>query len=213
MVTVIATRQRGLALLVKRTLDVGAAAAVLLVTSPILLGASLAVALTMGRPVIFRQKRPGKGGEIFEVFKLRTMSDARDPSGELLPAPDRLTTFGKFLRKTSIDELPQLLNVIRGEMSLVGPRPLLVQYLERYSPRQARRHEVLPGVTGLAQVSGRNAISWEQKFELDVEYVERWSLWLDLKILLRTVGKVVQSDGINPADQVHTPEFMGSDGR
>jgi len=202
-------RQRGLPLFLKRTFDVCVALVVLLLASPLMLGSALAVALTMGRPVLFRQPRPGKGGTIFHVFKLRTMSDERDSAGALLPAPQRITKLGQFLRKSSLDELPQLFNVLRGEMSLVGPRPLLVQYLERYSPRQARRHEVLPGITGLAQVSGRNAISWQQKFELDVEYVERWSLWLDLKILARTALKVLKSDGINPTDQQHTPEFLG----
>lgn len=170
----------------------------------------LLVRWRLGSPVFFRQKRPGREGEIFEMVKFRTMTDARDEKGNLLPDKERLTPFGQFLRRTSLDELPEFWNVLKGDMSVVGPRPLLIQYLSRYTPEQARRHKVRPGVTGWAQVNGRNAISWEEKFRCDVWYVDHQSLWLDLKIIARTVWKVVKRDGISAANDATMPEFMGS---
>ena len=163
----------------------------------------------MGAPVLFRQTRPGLGGEPFGLLKFRTMTDVRDEEGNLLPDAERLTGFGRWLRATSLDELPELFNVLKGEMSLVGPRPLLMQYLERYSPEQARRHEVRPGLTGWAQVNGRNALSWEEKFQLDVWYVDHQSLWLDVKILARTVWAVVRREGISAQGEATMPEFRG----
>jgi len=171
---------------------------------------ALLVRIKLGSPVFFRQKRPGKGAQIFEMIKFRTMTDARDAGGQLLPDAVRLTSFGKFLRSTSLDELPELLNVLRGDMILVGPRPLLVHYLSRYSPRQARRHDVRPGITGLAQVKGRNALSWDEKFAWDVRYVETRSLWLDLKILLLTVKTVFVREGISAQGDATMPEFNPS---
>lgn len=194
----------------KRILDL----LLLLLAAPVwvpgLLGVAVLVRLKLGSPVFFRQRRPGRHGVIFEMVKFRTMTDARDATGQLLPDAVRLTPFGRFLRSTSLDELPELWNVLKGEMSLVGPRPLLVQYLERYNPRQARRHEVPPGITGLAQVKGRNAISWEEKFEWDVRYVETGSLALDLKILFLTVKAVLWRTGISAAGDATMPEFKGS---
>ncbi len=195
--------------LVKRFFDLLIAVPGLILVSPILALASLAILLQDGRPIFFRQARPGLNGEIFTVFKLRSMRNAADRHGKPLPDAQRLTRLGKFLRATSIDDLPNLLNVVRGEMSLVGPRPLLVQYLERYNQTQMRRHEVLPGITGWAQINGRNAISWEEKFTLDLWYVEHWSFWLDLKILLLTAWKVFKRDGINATGQATAQEFMG----
>lgn len=176
---------------------------------PVLVVVALLVRIKLGAPVFFRQKRPGKGGVIFEMVKFRTMTDARDAEGKLLPDAVRLTAFGRFLRATSLDELPELFNVLKGEMSLVGPRPLLVHYLSRYSARQMRRHDVPPGITGLAQVKGRNAISWEEKFEWDVRYVETRSLWLDVKILALTVKTVFVREGISAAGDATMPEFRG----
>lgn len=170
----------------------------------------LVIRLKLGSPVFFRQDRPGLKGRIFRMVKFRSMTDARGPDGELLPDADRLTPFGKFLRASSLDEFPELINVLRGDMSLVGPRPLMVRYLPRYSPEQARRHDVMPGITGWAQVNGRNALSWEQKFALDVEYVERVSFLFDLKILLLTVKKVFVREGISAADHATMGEFEGS---
>lgn len=177
---------------------------------PVLLGVAVLVRLKLGRPIFFRQRRLGRHGVIFEMIKFRTMTDARDAAGQLLPDAVRLTPFGRFLRSSSLDELPELWNVLKGEMSLVGPRPLLVQYLERYNPRQARRHEVQPGLTGLAQVNGRNALSWEEKFEWDVRYVETCSLALDVKILFLTVKAVLWRTGISAAGEATMPEFKGS---
>ena len=189
--------------------------AVLVLTAPLWLTAlgavSLLVWLTLGRPVLFRQQRPGRDGRIFQLLKFRTMIDTRDEQGNLLPDAQRLKPFGRWLRSSSLDELPELLNVLKGDMSLVGPRPLLVQYLARYTPEQARRHEVPPGLTGWAQVNGRNALSWEEKFQLDVWYVDHWSLWLDLRILVLTAWKVLRREGINAAAEVTMPEFMGSE--
>jgi len=164
----------------------------------------------MGSPVPFRQLRPGKNGKPFVLYKFRTMLDKRDGSGDLLTDNARLTRIGRFLRSTSLDELPELFNVLKGDMSLVGPRPLLMQYLDRYTPEQARRHEVKPGLTGWAQVNGRNAITWEDKFRLDVWYVDHQSLWLDLKIIGMTVLKVIRREGISEAGHATAQEFMGS---
>lgn len=176
---------------------------------PVLAVVALLVRLKLGSPVLFRQKRPGRRGRIFEMLKFRTMTNARDAEGNLLPDAERLAPFGRWLRSTSLDELPELLNVVRGEMSLVGPRPLLVQYLDRYTPEQARRHEVPPGITGWAQVNGRNAISWDEKFKLDVWYVEHRSIALDLRILFLTLKKVMIRDGISAQGDATMPEFRG----
>ena len=177
---------------------------------PLLVLVAVLVRLKLGSPVFFRQDRPGLGGRVFRMIKFRSMTDGRDEKGELLPDAVRLVPFGRWLRATSLDELPELLNVLRGEMSLVGPRPLLVRYLGRYSPEQARRHEVPPGITGWAQVNGRNAISWEEKLRLDVWYVDNQSFWLDLRILWLTLRKVICRDGISAAGDATMPEFMGS---
>ncbi len=205
---------RGLNLLnrsrvIKYLFDRIIAAIALLLFSPVLIGTAIAIYFRMGSPVVFTQARPGENSRIFKFYKFRTMTDERDLAGNLLPDEKRLTAFGQFLRKTSLDELPQLWNVLKGDMSFVGPRPLIVRYLDRYTPEQARRHDVLPGITGLAQVKGRNAISWEDKFKLDVWYVDNWSVWLDLKILLMTVLKVVQQDGINQEGHATSEEFKG----
>ncbi len=193
---------------VKRLVDVTGALALLVVTSPLFLIGAVAVWATMGRPVLFRQERAGLHGRLFTLLKLRTMRASG--STDLARDAERLTPLGRLLRASSIDELPQLVNVLRGDMSLVGPRPLLPAYLERYSPAQARRHEVAPGITGLTQVSGRNTLSWDEKFALDVAYVERRSLSLDLWILWRTVVTVVRGDGIAAGGHATMPEFMGS---
>ena len=203
--------QRGLMSWVKRVFDVVVALSMLLVTSPVLLVTSLAIARNMGRPVLFRQSRPGRHGELFEVMKFRTMRDAYDPDGNPLPDVERLTALGSFLRKSSIDELPQLWNVVRGDMSMVGPRPLLVKYLDRYSATQNRRHEVVPGVTGWSQVNGRNAIGWPEKLAHDVWYVDNWSFLLDIRILFLTVLHVVRRDGISASSHVTMPEFTGTE--
>ena len=194
----------------KRAFDVVASLAALAVLAPLLLGLAAMVGLRLGSPVLFVQERPGRGGDRFRLLKFRTMRDARDAAGAPLPDAERLTRFGRFLRRTSLDELPELVNVLRGDMSLVGPRPLLVQYLDRYTRRQARRHEVRPGLTGLAQVSGRNALAWEEKFELDVEYVDRLSLRLDLAILARTLRQVIGGRGVSADGHSTMPEFLGS---
>jgi sugar transferase EpsL len=166
--------------------------------------------VTMGRPVLFRQTRTGQHGRPFQIIKFRTMANKQDTCSRVVQDEMRLTAVGRFLRATSLDELPELYNVLRGEMSLVGPRPLLAQYLERYSPEQARRLEVMPGITGWAQINGRNDLSWEQKFALDVWYVDHWSLWLDLQILMRTIWQVGRQRGISRAGHATTTEFMGS---
>ncbi len=178
--------------------------------APLFLILSFMAAILLGAPVLFRQQRPGLGGRPFWLLKFRTMTDARGADGVLLPDSERLTRFGRFLRATSLDELPELLNVLKGDMSLVGPRPLLMQYLERYTPEQARRHEVRPGITGWAQVNGRNAITWEEKFKLDVWYVDNWSLWLDIKIIFMTAWKIFKREGINQPGQATMEEFKGS---
>jgi lipopolysaccharide/colanic/teichoic acid biosynthesis glycosyltransferase len=194
----------------KRALDLVGSSLGLLMTSPVLLGVAVAIRATMGAPVMFRQKRPGLHGEPFELVKFRTMRLPRPGEDVLRTDGDRLTPVGRFLRASSLDELPTLWNVLRGDMSLVGPRPLLVQYLERYTPDQARRHDVKPGVTGWAQINGRNAITWERKFDLDVWYVEHQSFWLDLRILATTVLKVLRREGISHGGEATMGEFMGS---
>ncbi len=195
---------------VKRTFDFLAAAALLLVLALPLALLYIQVRRRLGAPALFRQVRPGLGGRPFEMIKFRTMTDARDASGQLLPDSERLTPFGRWLRSTSLDELPELWNVLCGHMSLVGPRPLLMEYLPLYSAEQARRHDVRPGVTGWAQINGRNAISWDQKFALDVWYVDNQSLWLDLKILALTVLKVLRKEGISSAGEATMPRFTGT---
>ncbi len=195
----------------KRVLDLTLTIIGGLVISPILLLLALWVRIFHGSPVLFRQVRTGIRGQLFTNYKFRTMTDAVDEEGNLLPDAERLTRLGRFLRSTSLDELPELLNVVRGEMSLVGPRPLLVQYLDRYSPEQARRHNVLPGLTGWAQINGRNNLTWEDKFRLDVWYVDNWSFWLDVKILAITLWKVVTREGISQPGQATSEEFMGSE--
>lgn len=193
----------------KRALDLVLATPALCLSLPIQAATSLAIRVTMGRPVLFRQERPGLHGQPFEMLKFRTML-LPDPDKGLLSDAERMTRLGSFLRSTSLDELPTLWNIVKGDMSLVGPRPLLMQYLERYSAEQARRHEVRPGLTGLAQVSGRNAISWEAKFAHDVEYVDTHTLTLDLNVILRTILQVVRRDGISADGEATMPEFSGS---
>ncbi len=194
----------------KRTFDFILAAAAMIVLSPVLIALAAAIRWKLGSPVLFRQQRPGLDGRPFWLLKFRSMTDARAAAGVLLPDAERLTRFGRFLRSTSLDELPELINVLKGEMSLVGPRPLLMQYLDRYTPAQARRHEVRPGITGWAQVNGRNAITWEEKFKLDVWYVDNWSLWLDIKIIAMTVWKILKREGISQPGQATMEEFKGA---
>jgi sugar transferase EpsL len=195
--------------MLKRLLDLF----IVLFSAPVWLPAlgilAILVRCKLGAPVLFRQQRSGKYGHVFELLKFRSMTDARDARGELLPEAQRLTPFGRWLRSTSLDELPELINVVRGEMSLVGPRPLLIEYLDRYTPEQARRHEVPPGITGWAQVNGRNALTWEEKFQLDVWYVDHRSVWLDVKVLAVTLLKVCKREGISHGDEVTMPEFKG----
>lgn len=197
--------------MIKRSLDVVVAGGALLVLSPVLLALAALVRVKLGAPVLFRQTRPGLNGKPFEMMKFRTMTDARDGNGELLPDAERLVPFGRFLRDSSLDELPELINVLRGDMSLVGPRPLLMSYLPLYNAHQRRRHEVRPGVTGWAQVNGRNNITWQEKFDLDVWYVDHRSLWLDLRILARTVGAVLKRDGVAKDGHATTDYFQGND--
>ena len=196
--------------MVKRVLDFVAAAGALLLLTPGLAALALAIRVWMGRPVLFRQVRIGRGERAFWIAKFRTMTDARDNDGNLLADEKRLTALGRFMRWGSLDELPQLWNVLRGDMSLVGPRPLLPEYLPRYSEFQSRRHEVEPGITGWAQVNGRNSLTWEQKFEMDVWYVDHQSFWLDVQILWLTVLQVLRREGISQAGHATMPEFMGS---
>jgi len=195
----------------KRALDVAVSAVSLILLSPLLAVIALIIWLQMGRPVVFRQQRPGYMGVPFFALKFRSMTDQRDEQGRLLPDGERITRLGAFLRRTSLDELPQFWNVLRGDMSLVGPRPLLMQYLDRYTPEQARRHSVPPGITGWTQVNGRNDLAWEKKLALDVWYVDHWTLWLDLRILGITVWKVVKGEGISADGSATMPEFMGSE--
>jgi len=194
----------------KRSFDVVVSGAALILFSPLFALLALLIRLRLGSPVLFRQVRPGLLGRPFVMVKFRTMTDATDAEGRLLPDGERLTPFGRFLRSTSLDELPELWNVLRGDMSLVGPRPLLTAYLERYSPEQARRHEVRPGITGLAQVNGRNALTWAEKFRLDVEYVDTWTFALDLRILAKTVVAVLRREGIAEPGQSTVEEFRGN---
>jgi sugar transferase EpsL len=193
----------------KRALDVVGAALALVVLSPLLAIVAVLVRVRMGSPVLFRQTRPGRHGRPFTLVKFRTMTDRRDAAGALLPDAERLTSFGRWLRRTSIDELPELLNVLAGEMSLVGPRPLLMEYLPLYSPEQARRHDVRPGITGWTQVNGRNALSWDEKFAFDVWYVDHRSLRLDLSILARTAKQVVSGHGVSAPDHATMEPFRG----
>jgi sugar transferase EpsL len=197
----------------KRAIDVLGAGGGLILLAPILLLIALAVRHSLGPPVLFRQVRSGRHGNPFELLKFRTMSDARDAAGELLPDAERLTRFGSWLRSSSLDELPELINVLRGDMSLVGPRPLLPEYLPHYSAEQARRHEVRPGITGWAAVHGRNALSWDRRLALDVWYVDQWSVTLDLRILLMTVVKVLRREGISPEGHATMPRFDECPGR
>jgi lipopolysaccharide/colanic/teichoic acid biosynthesis glycosyltransferase len=194
----------------KRLFDVAVAALFLLLLWPLYLLVALLILANLGRPAVFRHLRPGYQARPFTLFKFRTMTDARDSEGKLLPDGERLTGLGRWLRRFSLDELPQMWNVLCGEMSLVGPRPLLMQYLDRYTPEQARRHDVPPGMTGWTQVKGRNALTWEEKFSLDLWYVDHWSLWLDARILLLTVGLVLKGEGVSLPGHATTTEFMGS---
>ncbi|MCW5875937.1 MAG: sugar transferase [Anaerolineales bacterium] len=196
----------------KRILDIGLTLLAAPLVLPLIALVALLVRLFLGRPVLFRQQRPGYRGLPFTLYKFRTMKDLHSPDGELLPDAERLTSLGRLLRAFSLDELPELYNVLRGEMSLVGPRPLLMQYLDRYTAEQARRMLALPGLTGWAQINGRNNVSWEDKFALDVWYVDNWSLWLDIKILLLTPFKVLRREGINQPGNATAMEFMGSQG-
>nr|WP_315023612.1 sugar transferase [uncultured Aminipila sp.] len=196
---------------IKRAFDIIISLMTILLLSPVLFVVYIMVKIKLGSPAIFRQERPGLNGRVFTMYKFRSMTDECDEKGQILPDEVRLTSFGKLLRKTSLDELPELFNILKGDMSIVGPRPLLVRYLERYNEDQARRHEVKPGLTGWAQINGRNAISWEEKFKLDVWYVDNWNLWLDLKIFVLTFIKVFKREGINSADHATMEEFMGSE--
>ena len=199
--------------LAKRFLDFFSACAGLIVLLPVLIIIAILIRLKIGSPFLFRQARPGLHGRPFTIYKFRTMTDERDENGRLQSDGERLTRLGRFLRKTSLDELPELFNVLKGEMSIVGPRPLLMEYLDRYTPEQARRHEVKPGITGWAQVNGRNAITWEQKFEYDVWYVDNQSLRLDLKIIALTILKILKREGISQPGQATMEEFFGKNGR
>lgn len=194
----------------KRLFDIFVALVVLIVASPFFLLGVLLVWLDLGRPIFFRQQRPGYQGRPFTLYKLRTMRQAYDVAGRALPDAERLTRWGMLLRRTSIDELPQLINVLKGDMSIVGPRPLLMEYLPLYSPEQMRRHEVRPGITGWAQVNGRNALSWTERFRLDVWYVDHHSFWLDMKIQVLTIRKVLVRDGISAAGEATMSKFTGS---
>lgn len=196
--------------MLKRGIDIAVSFFSLIILSPVICWVGLKIARNLGRPVLFMQNRPGLNGEVFKMIKFRSMLNATDSNDELLSDTERLTSFGNLLRSTSLDELPELWNVLKGDMSLIGPRPLLVEYLPLYSDQQARRHEVRPGITGWAQVNGRNAISWEEKFKLDVWYVDNQSLWLDTKILLLTVKKVLIRDGIASDGHVTAEKFKGN---
>ena len=197
--------------LIKRMLDLLLSGIALLLLSPVYLVVAVLVRVKLGSPVLFSQERPGKNEKVFRMYKFRSMTDERDAEGKLLPDEIRLTHFGAMLRATSLDELPELWNIFKGAMSIVGPRPLLVKYLPRYNDRQRHRHDVRPGLTGWAQVNGRNAISWKQKFEYDIEYVEKESFWFDVKILFMTVGKVLYRSGISQEGNVTMEEFMGNE--
>ena len=194
----------------KRLVDLVLVVPAFVILAPVIVLLGLSVRWRLGSPVFFRQRRPGLHGRPFTLLKFRTMTDARNEEGRLIPDEQRLTRFGRFLRRTSLDELPELINVLRGEMSLVGPRPLLVEYLERYTVEQARRHEVVPGITGWAQVNGRNALTWEEKFEFDVWYVDHLSLWLDMRILVRTILQTVAGRGVSAEGHATMPVFEGT---
>jgi len=194
----------------KRIFDLILTSLGLILLSPFGLLTALSVRIFLGTPILFRQQRPGYKGQPFFIYKFRTMTAASDSAGKLLPDSQRLTRLGRFLRAISLDELPELFNILRGEMSLVGPRPLLMEYLERYSPEQMRRHDAYPGLTGWAQVNGRNAITWQDKFRYDVWYVDNWSFWLDIKIFLLTLWKVIKREGISQPGQATTEYFMGN---
>ncbi len=195
---------------VKRLSDIILTIPVLILLSPIMTAIALLVLCIHGKPILFRQQRPGYKGQIFTIYKFRTMKNQVDPQGRLLPDKKRLTKLGRFLRATSLDELPELFNVLKGEMSLVGPRPLLIAYLPLYNSEQARRHDMPPGITGWAQVNGRNALSWQDKFQLDVWYIDHWSLWLDIKILFTTIVKVLKREGISQPGQATAAPFKGN---
>jgi sugar transferase EpsL len=194
----------------KRLADVCVSSVGLVLLAPWLALSAVLVLITMGPPILFRQKRAGRNGVPFTLYKLRTMTEERDVHGHLLPDSSRLTCTGRFLRRTSIDELPQLWNVLRGEMSLVGPRPLYTQYVSRYSPQERRRLEVKPGITGWAQVNGRNAVSWPRRFEMDVWYIDHWSMWLDFRILWLTAARVLKGGEISACNHATMPEFLGT---
>ncbi|MCW8423742.1 sugar transferase [Legionella anisa] len=196
--------------LLKRIFDIVLASILLLILLPLICLIALLIRVFLGTPIFFRQQRPGLHGKIFQLIKFRTLQNLTDNKGEILPDACRITPFGKFLRATSLDELPELWNVIKGDMSLVGPRPLLIEYLSLYNERQKRRHEVKPGITGLTQIKGRNALAWEEKFELDIWYVTHHSLWLDIKILLLTIKKVLTQEGITSAAAVTADKFTGN---
>ena len=193
---------------IKRFFDIVSSLLAIIILSPVLVITSIFVRTKLGSPVLFKQERPGKDEKIFTLMKFRTMTDERDENGELLPDEFRLTKFGQFLRSTSIDELPELFNILKGDMSVIGPRPLLVRYLPRYNEHQHRRHEVRPGLSGWAQVNGRNTVSWEDKFNMDVEYVENYSMFMDIKILFMTIVNVLKHDGISSETSATMEEFM-----
>jgi sugar transferase EpsL len=195
---------------IKRPFDLIITIPALIVLLPFLFILAALIAILLGSPILFRQERPGWRGQPFWLLKFRSMTNACDAVGNLLNDAARLTRFGRFLRATSLDELPELFNVLKGDMSLVGPRPLLMQYLDRYTPEQARRHEVRPGITGWAQINGRNAITWEEKFKLDVWYVDNWSLWLDIQIIYMTIWKILKREGISQPGYATAEEFMGT---
>jgi len=195
----------------KRLFDLVLSCIGLIIISPIFLVVAILQFMIIGKPILFIQERPGYHGNIFKLYKFRTMINKKNEDGGLLPDSERITAFGRFLRTTSIDELPELLNVIRGEISLVGPRPLLIEYMDLYTAEQNKRHDVVPGITGWAQINGRNILSWEDKFKLDVWYVNNWSLWLDIKILFLTVWKVIKREGISQPGQATTEYFKGTD--
>ena len=197
--------------ILKRIIDITASFVGLLLLSPVLLITSIMVRLKLGSPVLFKQQRPGLNGKPFYMYKFRTMTDGKDAEGNLLPDEQRLPKFGQMLRSTSLDELPELLCVLKGDMSLVGPRPLMMKYLPRYTAEQFRRHQAKPGITGWAQVNGRNAVGWEDRFKLDVWYVDNWNVWLDIKILFKTVMAVFQREGIVEEGSVTMTEFMGTE--
>jgi len=196
--------------LIKRVFDILFSLIVVIILSPVFIVVSIVLVISDGFPLFFTQIRPGKNGNLFKLHKFRTMKVVRNRNDELSADGDRITKFGNFLRRTSLDELPELFNVMKGEMSIVGPRPLLMQYLGRYSDEQSRRHEMLPGITGWAQINGRNAISWEEKFRLDVWYVDNWTFWMDFRIIFQTIWKVIKGEGISQPGRATMDEFMGN---